>query len=90
MKLEVVKIEGYPNSKQIHIKLMTANERLAMSAFHSLIHKTPTIVASKENRQGNWMIEIPDDFFEQMKKQQEDFNELVKQNPDTRIIGKTG
>ena len=90
MKLEVVKIEGYPNSKQIHISLMSGNERLALNVFHSLIHKTPTIVASKENRQKNWMIEIPDDFFEQMRKQQEDFNELVKQNPDTRIIGTTG
>jgi hypothetical protein len=85
-----MKVEFYPEDNVYHVRLETSEERLAMSAFHSLITKTPTIEITPSKRREGYTVEIPDNFMETLDKQKKEFKELVEQNPHTRIYKTTG
>ena len=90
LKLEVMKIEHYPENNAFHVQLWSGNERLAMSAFHSLITKLPKIIITPQKNYGGYTVEIPDNLFEIIDKQREEFNELIEQNPNTTVINRLG
>ena len=86
MKFELQGVLFSPNG-DITIQVDTAEERIAQSVFHCLIQGLPDIVIRKDETFG-YTFEIPDNFMESLEKQKEDYNELLKKNPNTKIYSR--
>ncbi len=89
MKLEVTKIEFLPSEDQnsrevIRVSIQTAEERLAIRAFHKKITGLLPIYVYKDKNLG-YIISLNDRFLENLNKQKQEYDELVKQNPSTRV-----
>lgn len=94
MKLEVTKIEFLPSEDDhsrevIRVSIQTAEERLALRAFHKKITRLLPIYVYKDKNLG-YTIQLNDKFLENLNKQKQEYDELVKQNPNTRIYKKSG
>jgi len=81
----MISIQFYPD-KYIHIHVDSRSEKLARSAFHQALVELPEFLIDVKN----YELIVPDDLFSKLEQQEKEFDELVKQNPNTRIINKSG